>query len=57
MKIQVKKNRHREYDEDSILGQLVDVTADITLIGDVVEVGSKLADYASDFLEELQEKW
>jgi hypothetical protein len=30
----------------------------LTLLGEgVVEVGSKLADYASDFLEELQDKW
>lgn len=50
--------KRRDIDDDSLLGQIVEVTADLTLIGEgVVEVGSKLADYASDFLEELQDKW
>jgi len=40
------------------LGQIVEVTADLTLLSEgAFEVGSKLADYASDFFEELQEKW
>jgi len=50
--------KRRDYDEDSILGQIVEVTEDLTLLGEgVVEVGSKIADYASEFLEELQDKW
>jgi ADP-ribosylation factor GTPase-activating protein 2/3 len=50
--------KRRDIDDDSLLGQIVEVTADLTLIGEgVVEVGSKLADYASDFFEELQDKW
>jgi hypothetical protein len=53
-----QKRRGNNVDEDSILGQIVEVTSDLALLGEgMVEVGSKLADYASDFLEELQEKW
>lgn len=53
-----RRRRNQQIDDDSILGQIAEVTADLTLLGEgVVEVGSKLADYASEFLEDFQDKW
>lgn len=53
-----RRRRQQHIDDDSILGQIAEVTADLTLLGEgVVEVGSKLADYASEFLEDFQDKW